>query len=239
LESIRRHSLVSEVVALIREVVGAQGLQPGDRLPTEGDLVRSLEVSRPVLREAISQLEGLGLIRVRRGVGMFVGDRDSLATTLKLVGTAVAVAPRELTQLADLQSALDHHGARRAAERATDADIAALSALCDELEKPNTPPEDSIGVGPRFQRALTEVSGNEVTLNVVSVLQHFLAAQSSSATPGPRDRAVSRRLRRSVLEALRGGAQDAAEAAMREHSKVVRGHLQKALRAPAATARPR
>ncbi len=83
------------MVSLLREVIEKKGLQPGDRLPTEAELVASLEVSRPVLREAVSQLEALGLIQVKRGLGMFVGDRDSLAGCLKLVRTAVAVTPRK------------------------------------------------------------------------------------------------------------------------------------------------
>ena len=125
-EALRRTSLVAEVVTLLREVIEKQGLAPGDRLPTEAELVASLEVSRPVLREAVSQLETLGLVRVRRGLGMFVGDRDSLAGCLKLVRTALAVTPRDLTQLTDLRSALERHGARRAAERATPDDVEAL-----------------------------------------------------------------------------------------------------------------
>ena len=90
-QSLRRSSLVAEVVTLLQEVIEAKSLQPGDRLPTEAELVASLEVSRPVLREAISQLETLGLVQVKRGLGMFVGDRDSLAGCLKLVRTAMAV----------------------------------------------------------------------------------------------------------------------------------------------------
>jgi len=60
-EPLRRSSLVAEVVTLLRDVIETKGLAPGDRLPTEAELVESLEVSRPVLREAVSQLETLGL----------------------------------------------------------------------------------------------------------------------------------------------------------------------------------
>ena len=88
----------------------------------KAELVASLEVSRPVLREAISQLESLGLVKVRRGLGMFVGDRDSLAGCLKLVRTALAITPRDLGQFAELRSALEHHSARRAAEKAVKLD---------------------------------------------------------------------------------------------------------------------
>ncbi len=226
--SIRRGSLVSEVVTLLRDVIETKGLDPGDRLPTEAELVKSLEVSRPVLREAISQLESLGLVRVRRGLGMFVGDRDSLAGCLKLARTAMVVTPRDLTQFADLRSALEHHGARRAAERATETDVAELEALCDEMDRPDLPYEEAIGVDFAFHRKLIEITGNELMLNVISVLQQFIGEAMLQTMPRPRDRSVSRRLHRAILEAVRNGDADAAEGAMREHMEVTRARLQKA-----------
>ena len=228
IEPLRRSSLVSEVVTLLREVIESKGLKPGDRLPTEAELVASLEVSRPVLREAVSRLETLGLIRVRRGLGMFVGDRDSLAGCLKLVRTAMAVTPRDLTQFADLRSALEHHGARRAAERATKADVTELERLCDEMDRPELPYEKAIGIDFAFHRKLVEISGNELMLNVMLVLQEFIVEAMLQTTPRPRDRGVSRRLHRAILEAVRAGDPEAAEAAMREHMDVTRERLRKA-----------
>ncbi|KPQ08419.1 MAG: transcriptional regulator, GntR family [Rhodobacteraceae bacterium HLUCCA12] len=42
---------------------------PGDRLPSEADLCRHFEVSRPTLREALGRLSALGLLHSRRGAG--------------------------------------------------------------------------------------------------------------------------------------------------------------------------
>jgi GntR family transcriptional repressor for pyruvate dehydrogenase complex len=240
-EPLRRSSLVAEVVTLLREVIETKGLAPGDRLPTEAELVESLEVSRPVLREAISQLETLGLVQVRRGLGMFVGDRDSLAGCLKLVRTAMAVTPRDLTQFADLRSALEHHGARRAAERATPGDVAELQALCDAMDRRDLPYEEAIGIDFAFHRRLIEITGNELMVNVMSVLQEFIVQAMLQTTPRPRDRSVSRRLHRAILEAVRKGDLDGAERAMREHMKVTRARLEEAAQgdgegAPAAGA---
>jgi len=226
-ESLRRSSLVAEVVTLLREVVEKKGLEPGARLPTEAELVASLEVSRPVLREAISQLETLGLVRVKRGLGMFVGDRDSLAGCLKVVRTAMAITPRDLTQFADLRSALEIHGSRRAAELATADDVADLEGLCDEMDRPGLPYEQTIGIDFAFHRKLIEVTGNELTLNVIIVIQEFIVEGMLQTTPRPRDRSVSRRLHRAILEAVRQGDPDAAEAAMREHMDVTRERLEK------------
>jgi GntR family transcriptional repressor for pyruvate dehydrogenase complex len=237
-ESIRRSSLVSEVVTLLREVIESQGLSPGDRLPTEAELVESLEVSRPVLREAISQLETLGLVQVRRGRGMFVGDRDSLAGCLKLVRTAMAVTPRDLTQFTDLRSALECHAARKAAELATDGDVAELEALCDEMDRRDPTYEKAIGIDFAFHRKLIEITGNELMLNVMTVLQQFVVEAMLQTTPRPRDRSVSRRLHRAILEGVRKGDGKAAERAMREHMEVTRRRLESAARGGRETGVP-
>jgi GntR family transcriptional repressor for pyruvate dehydrogenase complex len=228
MDSIRRRSLVSEVVTLLREVIETRGLAPGDRLPTEAELVESLEVSRPVLREAISQLETLGLVRVKQGRGMFVGDRDSLAACLKLVRTAMAVTPRDLTQLVELGSALEGHAARRAAGLATDADIAALEALFDGMDRRDLTAEEAVRADFAFHRRLIEITGNELMLNVVTVLQEFIGEAMIRTTPRPRDRRVSLRRHRGILEAVRKGDPTAAESAVHEHMKVTRARLETA-----------
>jgi len=227
-ESRRRTSLVAEVVTLLREAIEKRGLQPGDRLPTEAELVESLEVSRPVLREAISQLETLGLVRVRRGRGMFVGDRDSLAGCLKLVRSAIAVTPRDLTRLTELRGALEDHAARRAAELARDGDVTALEELCDAMDRPDLPYEEAIGIDFAFHRKLVEIGGNELMVNVISVLQEFIVEAMLQTTPRPRDRSVSRRLHRAIVDAVGRGDPDAAGRAMREHMRVTSERLEKA-----------
>jgi DNA-binding FadR family transcriptional regulator len=54
--SLRRHSLVDEVGERLRLLIAERGLASGARMPTEGQLVRELGVSRNVLREAIRRL---------------------------------------------------------------------------------------------------------------------------------------------------------------------------------------
>ena len=50
----------------------ARDLRPGDRLPSENQLARQLEVSRPSVREALSALQALGIVESRKGQGTFV-----------------------------------------------------------------------------------------------------------------------------------------------------------------------
>jgi GntR family transcriptional regulator len=50
-------------------------LQPGDRLPTEPELARSMGISRPTLREVLYTFAERGLLVRRQGVGTFVASR--------------------------------------------------------------------------------------------------------------------------------------------------------------------
>ncbi len=66
--------LAHEVVERIRADIGSGKLRPGDRLPTEQDMIASLGVSRTVVREAVAALRAEGLVITRQGVGAFVAD---------------------------------------------------------------------------------------------------------------------------------------------------------------------
>ena len=54
------------------ELISREEYRPGDRLPGEHDLATQLGISRPTLREALSELKNRGLIDRRHGVGTFV-----------------------------------------------------------------------------------------------------------------------------------------------------------------------
>ena len=69
-DGVRRSLKTSEIVALeiVRDIV-EQGLQAGDRLPLEAQMLVQYRVSRSSLREALRLLEVQGLIAIRPGPG--------------------------------------------------------------------------------------------------------------------------------------------------------------------------
>lgn len=63
-----------EIVQQLREMIAADELKPGDKIPSERELSERLNAGRSSVREALRALELLGLIETRRGEGTFIRD---------------------------------------------------------------------------------------------------------------------------------------------------------------------
>ncbi|MFD4421204.1 FadR/GntR family transcriptional regulator [Agromyces sp. NPDC058484] len=66
----KRESVTDQIKALIL----AEGLRPGDLMPTEAEICARLEVSRSSVREAMRMLAALDIVEVRHGHGTYVGQ---------------------------------------------------------------------------------------------------------------------------------------------------------------------
>ncbi|WP_276199319.1 FCD domain-containing protein [Chelatococcus sp. XZ-Ab1] len=73
----REHrSVPMKTAEAIEAMIRARGLAPGDQLPAQRTLAQDLGISRPSLREALSVLETLGIVRIEIGRGVFVAPRE-------------------------------------------------------------------------------------------------------------------------------------------------------------------
>lgn len=216
-----QHSTVDIIVGRVQELIRSNGLQAGDRLPGELELVQKLRVSRPILREAMGRLESLGLVSVQRGRGTFVADREQLGTCVRFLQSALAIAPKELLHYAELRTLVECHAARRAAERAAPEEVAELAALCAEIDREGLPHDEAIRADFRFHRRIVELGGNTLLTNLIEVIHEYIMAGMVRTTPKPRDHSWSRPLHSAILKAIRAGDPDAAEKAMKRHMTAV------------------
>jgi GntR family transcriptional regulator, transcriptional repressor for pyruvate dehydrogenase complex len=216
-----RQSLADVVVQRIRDLIDQGTLRAGDALPGEQELGRQLQVSRPVLREALGRLESLGLVTMQRGQGRFVADRGGLASCAQLIQSALAIAPKDLLKYAEVRWGIECYAARRAAELAGPEDLAALEQCLDQMDRSDVDYLESIRIDFRFHRLLIDITGNEVMQNLMEVIHEFVMAGMVRTTPKPRDRSWSRPLHQAILDAVRSANPEAAEEAMRVHMEAV------------------
>ncbi|WP_344977249.1 GntR family transcriptional regulator [Streptosporangium fragile] len=92
----RRHrTLAVQVRDRLRTLVVEEGLRPGDKLPSENDLIARFNVGRTSVREALKLLEQEGLIQTRHGDGRYLTSQPSLDRPLtRLEGVTEMLASR-------------------------------------------------------------------------------------------------------------------------------------------------
>jgi DNA-binding FadR family transcriptional regulator len=128
-----RGSLASQVATSLERMIKQGEFQVGDKLPTESALGSMYDVSRTVVREAVSHLKSAGLVETRRGVGAFIIRRDTdMAFMLKGLSRRTA---QEIINILEFRIAIESEAASLAARRRTDADLAALEANLERFKE--------------------------------------------------------------------------------------------------------
>jgi GntR family transcriptional regulator, transcriptional repressor for pyruvate dehydrogenase complex len=113
------HTVTDAAIATIRDRIEAGVYPVGSLLPAQRQLSGELEISRASLREALSTLEALGMLRIRAGKGVYVESAQASA------GHAWRFAGQSsLPDTYQMRYALEGFAARMAARVVTDGDIA-------------------------------------------------------------------------------------------------------------------
>lgn len=215
-------AIVTQVEALILEGV----LRPGDRLPPERDLARALDVSRPTLRDALTDLESRGLIVSRHGGGTYVGDVIG-EVFREPVAALIPRHPKAAADYLDFRREMDAVAAGWAAERATDADRALLSRIMEALSAAHAE-EDfrrEAELDVEFHMAICECGHNTVLLHTLRACYRLLADgvfYNRSLLYGHadcRDRLFAQH--RAIHDAVVAGDPPAARAAAADHMRYV------------------
>jgi DNA-binding FadR family transcriptional regulator len=127
----RSRTLADKAYERILALIVAEKLEVGDKLPTERDLCEQLGVSRPVLRRALENLRGDGVIVSQQGSGSFVNSRPDEAT-LKF---APAGSIADIQRVFEFRGAIEGEAASLAAQRQTPADLVDMTRALKQLDR--------------------------------------------------------------------------------------------------------
>lgn len=171
LRSLSRERLSDRTVDALREYILSNRLTPGTRLPSETSLAESLGVSRNVLRQAVSSLEALGMLRVTHGSGIYVAD---LADTDVFRQIAGWIGTATLTQhdYVEVRSIFERGVYELVIERASDEDLDRLEDLARGVAE-HTDLEEGAHLHDDFHRLLLESTGNPFLVTLGTILYNF------------------------------------------------------------------
>lgn len=223
----RRVSALEAVLGHLRDTIERGEYAIGDKLPSEAELCRTLEVSRPVVREALRALHTMGLTVSRTGKGTFV------------VADAVqdpTFGDYAASDLLEVRRHVEVPVAGYAARRRTPEDLDRLTRLLDRMER-ETDTAAWVAMDTLFHLAVAEAARNPVFRRVIEEIRDALARQSAFLTELGGRREQSDREHRALLDALAAGSEDDATAAMTHHLDRVATTLTRIVR-PQGTATP-
>ncbi len=146
-------------------------LVPGERLMSERDLAREMEVSRPSLRDALQKLENKGLIETRQGGRTFV--RNFLGPSLTdPLAELLERSPNTAQDFLELRTTLDGIAAYYAALRATEVDRELLTLCFETMEEAynEKDPSEEADIDADFHMAIAEAAHNVVLLHILRSL---------------------------------------------------------------------
>ena len=133
-EPVRKEKISEMIAAQIKEAILEGDLMPGDKIPPERELMERFEASRVAVREAIKSLEATGLVIIRRGSGIFVGEGGSAATS-DAFSSALKMQKVSEREILEARLMIEPSIARLAAVRITMEEIEALRKNIDEASQ--------------------------------------------------------------------------------------------------------
>ncbi|MBT3359313.1 MAG: FadR family transcriptional regulator [Rhodospirillales bacterium] len=129
---VRRETLADQVADHVRELIDAEGLQPGDQIPTENEITEKLGVSRGIVREAFRALSASGLINVSSGRRSTVGQLQS-GVLEKFFSHALITSQADIHNMMSLRQAIEFSAVRMAAANRSYAHLDRMKTALDGM----------------------------------------------------------------------------------------------------------
>ena len=216
-----QRNLSAELVERLTEEITEGRLRPGERLPTEAEMIRLFGVSRTVVREAIAAMRAVGLVESRQGAGVFVA-RDLMARPF-LIDPNGLMSIAGVVQVMELRMGVEIEAAGLAARRRTPAQLTKIQRTLRDFDRAVAKGDAAVDADFAFHCAIAEATRNPYFASFLEFLgNHIIPRQSIRV--GLWDAATQRAYLSRVLSEHQGiaaaiGGQDseAARETMRQH----------------------
>lgn len=217
----------------IREFIVRGELKPGDRLPSERNMIEMFQRSRPTIREALRMLERAGYIRTvagSNGAIIMAPNDKNLENSLT---DALSIGHIPLEQMAEYRTASEAMTAAWAAQRRTEEDIRAMESMLVRMVDCLDDYEQSVNLDPDFHGLIAKAAKNSVSVifnRTFSKLNRRFVNEALASMSHEEQLETCRRIYQmhvTIFSAIKAGDAEGASAAMRIHLTAFREDLSK------------
>ena len=155
----------------IAELIDSGQFPEGCRLPAESVLAERFEVSRPVIREALSRLRLMGAIVSRKGSGSYVRERAAVPSSSAAAPFGPANSLAEVRTCFEFRAAVESEAAYHAALRRAPDDVARLRDALGRIETAIAAGDVGAHSDYDFHLAVARASGNAFFETVMRLMR--------------------------------------------------------------------
>ncbi len=173
-----RRKLSQEVFDRLLQWINDGDYPPGTLLPPERQLMEVFRVGRPAVREALQDLQRLGLVSITHGGGAKVTEPTAQSVLSQIAVTVhhvLASSQENLAHLKETRTFFESGMSRIAAARATPDDVAALREIVTRMEASMTEFAAFMKHDIDFHRRIASITGNPIYVAVSEALLTWLS----------------------------------------------------------------
>lgn len=215
---ISSNRLSDEAVLQIKTLIEQGDLKPGDKLPSERELVKRLSVSRPSIREALRSLEAMGLVHVQPGLGAFITEHSIDTLTVRWHAWLLE-HKQEVVKLLEVRQALEPSAAALATERITVEELKELDSNLLAMQKSGREGNTDLAVKTdiEFHDLLSQATRNSFLVELCDSINYALIESRYAYFQDQERILTSWRQHSQIVEAIRKGDPEAAKSSLLEH----------------------
>ncbi len=175
----KMESTVDRVLNVFKEALITGKLVPGDRLPSEIDLSRSLSISRGSIREAMKILAAFGIVEIRRGDGTYIAKSDHKVIFDPLLFSLI-LSNANVKELVELRELMEFAIVKLIVENAGDEKLQGIERTISQMEElienyREIGVDELVQSDLDFHRALGDAAQNRLVDKIYSFVMDFFA----------------------------------------------------------------
>jgi GntR family transcriptional repressor for pyruvate dehydrogenase complex len=216
-------TLRQKTVENIKNYIKYHKLSSGDRLPPEREMAKKFGISRTIVRDAVNNLSGLGILEIKHRSGIFMASIDSNTVATQLSNQLI-FNRNSVASLFQVRQILETAMAKWAAQQCTKSDEQKLKHFIKETNdclSSNNNKYCFREIDTRFHILLSEISKNQIVVELMKTLLEYMQdlRRFSLILPGKVQKCA--RQHEIIIEAVCDRSPGRAAAAMEEHLETV------------------
>lgn len=173
IKPVKKISISEQIFEQLKEKIIRGEFKPNDKLPSENELCRLFKVSRTTIRQALINLQVLGLIETRNGEGSFVKEFDSAIMLNSLIPSSF-LNTKSLKEIIEFRQFVEPSVAFLACKKVSNEGINALKKIYNSMVSNKDNLEEFSKLDYEFHMEIAKICQNSYVIKLYEIIHDIL-----------------------------------------------------------------